>query len=353
MIAAREQIQNNSATSLSFLWLEITGKCNLACQHCYAGSSPQGHHGRMSATDWQRVISQAAEMGCRSVQFIGGEPTVHPDLARLIRLAAEMKMQIEVYSNLVSIKSEHWNVFQQCHVQIATSFYSADASVHERITGGRYSFQKTVANIQQVLALGLPLRVGLVDMQEGQDIVQAKQFLRELGAQRVRIDQARGVGRGSDLVQVTNPDDALCGACAHGRAAIEPDGSVYPCVFSRHLTIGNVLHSSLEEIVSGQKMQTTRERLTRFFIRKFQDRNADCMPATEKYLKTDNLAAQRWCDPNDCDPNCEPGLCPPDVPSQCHPTHICPPDWMDPCPPIGPCPPDKEACPPDWDPPKK
>ncbi len=63
---------------LSFLWLEITGRCGLSCSHCYARSGPSGSHGTMTADDWRSVISQAAGLGVSMVQFIGGEPTLHP-----------------------------------------------------------------------------------------------------------------------------------------------------------------------------------------------------------------------------------------------------------------------------------
>jgi hypothetical protein len=67
--------------AFSFLWLEITGRCGLGCSHCYAGSGPSGSHGAMTAGDWRSVISQAADLGVSMVQFIGGEPTLHPDFA--------------------------------------------------------------------------------------------------------------------------------------------------------------------------------------------------------------------------------------------------------------------------------
>jgi MoaA/NifB/PqqE/SkfB family radical SAM enzyme len=43
---------------LNFVWLEITGKCQLSCEHCYAASGPHGSHGTMDADDWRRVIDQ-------------------------------------------------------------------------------------------------------------------------------------------------------------------------------------------------------------------------------------------------------------------------------------------------------
>jgi len=47
-------------SGLSFLWLEITEKCNLACSHCYAESGPLGDlYGKMSYANWCRVIDES------------------------------------------------------------------------------------------------------------------------------------------------------------------------------------------------------------------------------------------------------------------------------------------------------
>ncbi|MGC0327077.1 MoaA/NifB/PqqE/SkfB family radical SAM enzyme [Streptomyces sp. SAI-170] len=62
------------------LELEITGKCQLACPSlCYAKAGPTVGHGSMTTDDWKRLISEAAYIGVKKVQFIGGEPTMHPD----------------------------------------------------------------------------------------------------------------------------------------------------------------------------------------------------------------------------------------------------------------------------------
>ena len=57
----------------SLLELEITGLCQLRCGHCYADSGPHGGHGTMTAEDWEKIITQAAALGIRAIQFIGGE----------------------------------------------------------------------------------------------------------------------------------------------------------------------------------------------------------------------------------------------------------------------------------------
>ena len=61
-----------AAPAVTFLALELTGRCNLACGHCFAESGPSGTHGVMTTRDWERVIGEAAGLGVRAVQFIGG-----------------------------------------------------------------------------------------------------------------------------------------------------------------------------------------------------------------------------------------------------------------------------------------
>jgi len=69
------------------VWLEITGNCQLRCEHCYAESGPQGTDGAMTMADWARVIDQVTALGATMVQFIGGEPTLHRGLPDLVRRA--------------------------------------------------------------------------------------------------------------------------------------------------------------------------------------------------------------------------------------------------------------------------
>ena len=86
---------------LDLLFLEITSKCNLQCIHCYANSGPElpmtlG----MTRDKWRKVLRDASNLGCQRVQFIGGEPTIHPDLLELIAEANGLGYQvIEVYTN--------------------------------------------------------------------------------------------------------------------------------------------------------------------------------------------------------------------------------------------------------------
>lgn len=239
-----------AATLPEFVWLEITGRCQLECQHCYASSGPSGTHGTMTTVGWERVIGQAAALGVRLVQFIGGEPTLHPDLCRLIRCALGVGMQVEVFSNMVHVTPQLWEAFSLPGVRLATSWYSSDRAEHRQVTG-RPTHTRTKANIAEAVRRGIPLRVGIIGVLEGQRTGQAEAELRALGVTSIGFDHLRGIGRGG---HTSNPGDVgqLCGGCGDGVAAISPDGAVWPCVMARWMTAGSVREQDLGSIVAGQ-----------------------------------------------------------------------------------------------------
>ncbi|MEU8606259.1 radical SAM protein, partial [Streptomyces parvulus] len=108
-----------------FLELEITGRCQLTCPSlCYAKAGPAEGHGSMTSDDWKVLISEAASIGVGKVQFIGGEPTMHPGFEALVHRALAVGLDVQVYSNLYRVKLEHWALFAHPKVSLATSYYS-------------------------------------------------------------------------------------------------------------------------------------------------------------------------------------------------------------------------------------
>lgn len=287
------QAERRTLTNIKFAWLEVTGKCQLECDHCYAESSPSGTHGQMESSDWRRVIEQLAAAGVEMVQFIGGEPTLYPGLPQLIDHALANGLEVEVFSNLVYIRNSLWEYLSRPGVCMATSYYSDQAAEHEQITGRRGSHRRTRANIIEVLKRSIPLRVGIIGIQGGQRFEEARAELVNLGVSgdRIGLDFLRGVGRGVRGNNTPNVDQ-LCGNCARGVIAVSPSGEVWPCVFSRWLPVGNVLEQSVAEILAGEVIAETREELAAAFEER-------------------GLASQEDCIPDNCNPSCNPEACQP------------------------------------------
>ncbi len=175
-------------------------------------------------SDWERVITEARDLGVEAVQFIGGEPTLYPGLGRLITYALQSGLRVDVYSNLVRVTPELWELFQLPRVSLGTSWYSADPTTHAKITGTVGSYWRTQANIAEALRRGILVRAGIVEVLDGQDVEGARQRLLELGVTAVSTDRARGVRRAAQSSPVTQAE--LCGWCGDGRAAISGAGDL-------------------------------------------------------------------------------------------------------------------------------
>lgn len=120
---------------------------------------------------------------------------------------------MEVFSNLVKVTDRLWEVFGRPGVRLATSYYSPDAAEHEAVTGRR-RHDRTLASIRDAVRRGIPLRVGVIRVADGQHVEAAMSELLALGVTEVEVDRQRQVGRGA--VTASPGVDQLCGHCADG-----------------------------------------------------------------------------------------------------------------------------------------
>ena len=288
--------------SLDFLWLELTSKCNLQCVHCYAESGPRSPLiQRMTYQDWFRVLEEAAALGCRKVQFIGGEPTFYPQLPELISQAGRLGYDfIEVFTNGTAFNAKIKQAFLAHKVNLAFSVYAATPSVHDSITVQSGSFSKTKKSIQWALEHGLTVRAAIIKMKENEnEIEKTRRFLQDLGVTQIQLDSVRGVGRGS--VDKTTDVQAreLCGRCWEGKLCVTPTGEMFPCIFARSSLVGTV-DDSVRTTVQGAALMKFRSHLrTQIHV----ERGSSCDPDI--------------CSPG-CSPKCAPYDCAPDQP-RCNP----------------------------------
>lgn len=73
--------------------IEVTSHCNLNCPVCYADSQPGFN---LSIAQVERMIERFLELegNPEVIQFSGGEPTIHPDILPMLRIAKEKGIQM-------------------------------------------------------------------------------------------------------------------------------------------------------------------------------------------------------------------------------------------------------------------
>lgn len=296
---------NTRSRKLDFLWLELTNKCNLKCVHCYAGSGPEeGGDDIMTADDYTKLLKESSDLGCKAVQFIGGEPTLNKSLPDLIKTAKSLGYEsIEVFTNLIALPAPLLKSFVENDVKVATSFYSANPSIHDDITERKGSHKRTVDNIKRVVESGLPLRAGIIEMdQNAGGTEQTTAFLKSIGVNDISNDKQRGFGRAERQVEPQMSE--LCGQCAGGTLAVSPDGKISPCIMSKAWSTANVGDASLLDVVISDKLAGLREAIgiatgtiTNYCT---PERPSDCAP-----MNPDTPGcrpAGTYCGPSDCTP---------------------------------------------------
>jgi sulfatase maturation enzyme AslB (radical SAM superfamily) len=304
---ARSSALQADASGLDFLWLELTNQCNLQCVHCYAESGPRtGNRDTLEKQDYISLLDEAYDLGCRRVQFIGGEPTLNHDLESLIVHAAEKGFDlIEVFTNLTRLTEPLAVLFKTRRVHVATSVYANVAGIHDRITTVPGSFARTVANLKKLVAAGVPVRAGLIQMEENQHIVdETLAFLRGLGVWNAGFDGLRKIGRGACSAESDMSE--LCGQCAGAKLCVGPDGLVSPCIMSKAWSVGSLSETTLSEIVCSEKLSMTRSAIYHAVQSKTNENIGECNP--------------QYCGPGStCPPATGPGPCGPSGCHICHP----------------------------------
>jgi radical SAM protein with 4Fe4S-binding SPASM domain len=270
--------------AFSHVWLEMTNSCNLACQHCYAGSSPTASRtGELTAAQWIVVCDKLIGHGATQFTFIGGEPLVRKHVVREIALHLRGKgspVRLRIFSNLTILPYDRdWlTFFANAGIHFGTSLYGRDAGTHDNMTRVIGSWRKTVDNIRRLRAAGLPVFVGFY-FKTSPDVVEraaAEVFLRDdLGLTEYVIDTPAAVGRaqamglGGEGGLNTLPlvkwiseqtDYSLEGRhnCFADVLAVKPDGTITPCIMQREHDLGNLVEQPLDELWANAEYQRFR-----------------------------------------------------------------------------------------------
>ncbi len=136
--------------------IALTYACNNACSHCY-NEADRFTMPSLPLADWRRVLDILADIGVPHIIITGGEPTLHPDLTRIIQYADQLGLIVGMNTNgrLLSQK----NITQAIadaglnHVQVTLE--SWDQEVHDTMVNASGAFSQTVEGIKNAVACGL------------------------------------------------------------------------------------------------------------------------------------------------------------------------------------------------------
>jgi radical SAM protein with 4Fe4S-binding SPASM domain len=291
-------IQETPDLSPRLLWLEITGRCNYTCIHCYADSSPGAPSPSLPSARILKLLEEARDLRFSAVQFTGGDPLMHPDLLEFVHYAHTLGFPyVEVYTNGSLLTSRHLDLFERHKTHIALSFYSSNPKTYSAITQNPRGYERVIGAIREMISRKIPFRIGVIVMDLNRDeIGDTITFLKNLGVpeEKIATDEVRPTGRGMELLKEgcnappgrnsggfipvtrlthkppqifpeikrtprTFPatgDTLTYNTCFSGEIVVDPEGNLFPCIFSRTEPLGNVRDRPLKDLLFSSQVQS-------------------------------------------------------------------------------------------------
>lgn len=271
--------------------VEITGRCQLRCRHCFNRSGPDNRQ-ELSLTMIVRLLDEMQSWGVDQIRLSGGEPTYHGQFRELVRACSERKIKIAINSH--GIYSEEMIQYLQS-APIDLFFISIDGlEANNDAIRGPGNFARALQSCRRLRIAGQKVIISMhVCAGNFRDVRGLIAQAAEIGA-GIKLSPLRPIGRAieelphslikpSDFYEVVrevsrsrniHPDiqiltdfDILDGAkegdcardpssasCKAGRTMvnINYDGGIYPCAFfvtpEGEFSAGNIHENSVTDV---------------------------------------------------------------------------------------------------------
>lgn len=269
--------------------------CNQDCLWCeYNAENTDNQLTRvMSKERLFKLVDDLRELGVLGVEFCGGgEPTLHPNLAELVRYMKERGTSVGLLTNGTKLKGELASALVDCASYVRVGFDGATPETANRVKRPRTPearFEAVCDNIAAMLALRAERKTGVrisikvvLDKNNVHEIEECVRLAVKLGVDSVQFKAARLVAseltpEQSDAVdrelvelRARYPQMPIVGGAekinmtTHCwltplQLTVDPMGDVYLCCYYRHRkerhTIGNCFETPLKELWYSERHQ--------------------------------------------------------------------------------------------------
>lgn len=191
---------------LNRIYFYLTKGCNLACRHCYLSSpfDPEGTATPSLSVDmFEAAIAEANPLGLTGVKLTGGEPLLHPEILRLLKIVRREELGLTIETNgLLCTPALAAEIARNPRRGVSVSLDGVDAATHDYIRGVAGSFDRARQAIQNLAATGTGPEVIMTVMRanagQAADMVRLAETL---GVASVKFNILNLIPRGGQLHQ--------------------------------------------------------------------------------------------------------------------------------------------------------
>lgn len=182
--------------------VEITGRCNMSCQHCRASHQPKKD---MAIDQIVKIIRFARQFSPNYKEIVvsGGEPLLHSDFPEVLKQVRENGGDfVTLTTNGLLLTDEHLALIRDLAFKrftLSVSLDSLDPEKHDRFRMKDGAFDKAVASLRLVAEKDLPYVVASMrstlhphQIHEMEEMVR---FGEKIGCKRVSFSAIHPAGR--------------------------------------------------------------------------------------------------------------------------------------------------------------
>jgi pyrroloquinoline quinone biosynthesis protein E len=177
------------------LLAELTYGCPLSCPYCSNPLNLADYRDELTTAEWQRVLTEAQELGVLQLHLSGGEPLLRRDVVEIVNSANELGLYTNLITSALGLsrrRAEQLRAAGLDHVQI--SIQADEAAVSDRIAGTP-SFERKIEAARVVKKLGWPLTLNVVLHRQNIDrVADILRLAEELEADRIELANTQYYG---------------------------------------------------------------------------------------------------------------------------------------------------------------
>ncbi len=169
------------------VFFHLLTACNLSCQHCYINSKQHGTEtlSLENVKEWLKLFSRPEKQS--NLILLGGEPTLHPDLAEIIKFSKSLNYIVTVDSNGFLFHDILNKTTPEELDYLSFSLDGPDAIVNDAIRG-KGVFDVCTSNVKKAVHAGFSTSlIYTVSNLNIDHLVHMPELLRELGVKRFFI----------------------------------------------------------------------------------------------------------------------------------------------------------------------
>jgi|GEM_PF-2214030 len=188
--------QPGELPSLTQLYVYVTETCDCACDRNLAAIYSGRRKARfLSPESLESAIIEAKPLGLTSLKWTGGEPTLHPDFPKLLAVQKKHELRGALETNGLYLSHELASLLVASGVtDVAVGLDGARRETHDAIRGMHGAYDRVMAGIEQLIAVGLRPRLVITLMQ------------RNAGEVDEMLALADRIGAGSIKFKILHPD---------------------------------------------------------------------------------------------------------------------------------------------------